>query len=137
MVRGLRFDDIDELDGTKQLLLPCLAGRQLDTATGRTAAWRIGATTRRRAAATTWGSVFPGQVFNLPPGPLPLYPLRGARGGPPRGLTLGKKADGRAAVLSAREAVTRLLTPRLVYGYRAVARKRVAYAAMIGRGIAR
>jgi len=46
---------------------------------------------------------------------------------------LGKKAGGRAATLSAREAVTRLLAPRLVYGYRAVAKTRVAYAAMIGR----
>jgi len=29
LVGGLRFDDTDEPDGTKQLLLPCLAGRRL------------------------------------------------------------------------------------------------------------
>jgi len=43
---------------------------------------------------------------------------------------LGKKAGGRAATLSAREAVNRLLAPRLVYGYRAVAKTRGAYVAM-------
>jgi len=83
MVRGLRFDDIDELDGTKQLLLPCRSGRRL--AQQRAGLSRDVSAHRRADEQQQQPGVpsFQDKFLIYPLVPYPFTPYEGRGGDPP------------------------------------------------------